>query len=282
MPFLRGNGMIDWVDPSTNKVTSTLVRLETGDVLGLRLRGNGSDYFPDPIYDGQSRTFPEDLRWVQTHSFRELYPAMQMAAEMRGKGFGYAVVSSARNGWHAVLLGTLQPAEMYLVEDWKRQGLIPQDSRTNATKRFYKFDTPPSKTADRAVQTQPTATPTTGLACTAKQYADLRNACWVVFAGEQSCSWLLTGEKDIIGGRSATVDPLCSLAAQYLIAGEIDLAAVGFSLGAGVLDDLGDGAAATGDPFGTALAGLFNDLSLSLTVGGLGYCHASVDTRCGR
>jgi len=275
-PVFRNDGMLDWIDPDTGRPTSTIVRLETGDVLGLKSLPHGASYAPSKPALNQVGYLPAGSQWLQTHSTRELFLAEQHALNLRNKGFTYAIVASSRNGWHAVLAGSLRKTESGLVERWKRSGLVPSDAYLTQGAQYFKFHSPNKQWA-----TPQRLTSQARKQCTPDEYNEAINACRVVFASELACNKVLSGEGADLNPRSSQASVICSLAAQTLIARDIDLTATGLSFIAGVLDDASEDAFAEGTLSGQAWGVVFQSFSLLGIVGGYRYCTAAVENKCG-
>lgn len=281
IPSVRQDGIIDWINPSTGRPTSTFVRLETGDVFGLLAQRNGSIYRPAPTYDGELSRFSPDIRWVQTHSFRDLFEAETKTIEMRSRGFRHAVITSARNGWHAVVLGTLSPERLDIFETWKLQGKIPADSVLTKGTSYFSFVSPNENRIARKETNKNESSAAESVQCTQKQYDERRLACRRVFAGELACTKIFSGEFFEVSPRSAKNALGCSVAAQILFEGGINLKSTGISLMAGILDDVGEELQASEDEFLSAFGYLLEDASVGTSVGGLAYCLNQVEEGCG-
>jgi len=130
-----------------------------------------------------------------------------------------------------------------------------------------------------------TGSPSNSNFCSAAEYEDLRNHCFVLFAAEYACnegfSATFTAESGFIN-RSSTSSAICSIAVQSLLNREIDPASLFLSVTAGLSDDVADDLFENGD----IVSALFGALAQGYTVfaigAGVGLCLEAVDRECRR
>ena len=280
IPLYRRDGMFDWFDPLSRKATSTLVRFQPGDVLRLRNRPHRSQYTPPPVLDGTAIRIAQTERWVQTNSTRTIAEARDLARALPDRGFeDHTVVAAARNGWYAVLIGTLSPSSYSSLDVWKSKGWIPSDSRLVSTLPFWQMERVAMQHSSPSIAQKPAPKQ-----CTAEEYKDLKSACDLVFASEFACNRAFADDEELkeLLARTPSSSVLCSAAAQLFFDHGIDPISLAISAAAGLSDEAADQAKSDGSASGK-ISGVFLDLlTAGISAAGVGYCYSTVDQKCGR
>jgi hypothetical protein len=115
--------------------------------------------------------------------------------------------------------------------------------------------------------------------CPDPTYKKRTASCYIVTAAEYSCSQAVAANTSASFTGSAAI---CAGAIQTLKNSEIDLLSFGFSIAAGVADDIAQSSFEEGTLSGDVNAALAKLASLGFVVWGLQSCLNQVDYQCGR
>lgn len=284
-PIPRNDGGFDWVDPKTGKITSTITRFQEADILNISQQRQGEFFHPDIVYDGSKRVFSRNLRWLQTHSFLSLEKALDQTRTLADHGFEHSVIAFARNGWYAVMAGTVMQEDASILNQLKEQRRIPSDSRFATNESYWEMQTfsYASQLANHSGNSS-TVHPQSEGQCTEKEYQDLISACDLVFVGEYACNRAFVDgdeEQDLLA-RTPASSIVCSAAAQLFIDHGIDPIALAMSTAAGLTDEAADQARADGSLSGAFSGAVWNIITAGISAASVGYCYSTVDKKCDR